>query len=268
MGSTQEPKVLLPPGLPPATMEDLIREMSAIDSLAAPEPAVPVSYTDEEITIALPVYRNIIMAEWCLENLRKCLPACRVMIIPDADRDPRWPKVAEKFNAECHLIEQRTYHDPTAPLWRHIFGFYNLKPTKYLLKIDPDTGFHRRPKHMGDADYFGCVFRREWVSGGFIGLRDTGIAKLLPLSIWTAFDIRDPVMAYLPRTPLIIALVDHIRQMYADIRRVQEDMFMGLATAMAGIPRSYYDEFSNEDEYVPNPGQRYAITHPCKHLRL
>jgi hypothetical protein len=60
-----------------------------------------------------------------------------------------------------------------------------------------------------------------------------------------------------------------LRRITRERGKVSTDWLTGYVATALGIPQFGFPEVhSSWQKYVPNPNQRYAVTHPCKEMRL
>ncbi|MDT4968323.1 MAG: hypothetical protein QOJ64_3060, partial [Acidobacteriota bacterium] len=105
-------------------------------------------YGDDDLTFFALVYKNYDATAECLLDLRRHYPSSRVILRSDGDPDPRFPILARRnevdFRAEPRLFG---IENGGAVIERMLVIFLE-KPTRYLIKIDPDTVIHRRFQYL------------------------------------------------------------------------------------------------------------------------
>ena len=106
------------------------------------------NYCDDDLTFFALIYKNYDATAQCLGDLRKHYAASRVILRSDGDPNPRFPILAKRnqvdFREELRLFG---IENGGAVIERMLVLFLE-QPTRYLLKIDPDTVIHRRFQYL------------------------------------------------------------------------------------------------------------------------
>ena len=222
-------------------------------------------YADADLTFFAHAYRDADALGWMLGHLRRHYPGARAVVCSDGDPDPRLGAAARAAGAEFHPGD-RLY--PVAHGGRIVHRMLDLffrRPSRYLFKVDPDTGVHRRfawlPAHPG-------VFGSLQLMPGYLSVQGgcCGFAYAAAERLYRSGGLLDPALADPPRSWARDPLV---RAWAADTGRVSTDWLVGYAATALGVPLFGFPEVrSTWQTYVPNPDRRYAVTHPCKDLRL
>src|SRR5262245_28570556 len=109
---------------------------------------VLTDYRDDDLTFFALAYNDYDAAAECLGDLRTHYAASRVILRSDGDPDPRFPALARRhrvdFRGELRLFG---IENGGAVIERMLVLFLE-RPTRYLLKIDPDTVIHRRFQYL------------------------------------------------------------------------------------------------------------------------
>src|SRR5258708_17052013 len=109
---------------------------------------VLTNYSDDDLTFFALIYKNYEATAECLADLRQHYSASRVILRSDGDPDPRLAILAELNQADFRG-EQRLFGiEHGGAVIERMLVLFLEKPTRYLLKIDPDTVIHRRFQYL------------------------------------------------------------------------------------------------------------------------
>lgn len=222
-------------------------------------------YRDEDLTFFTHVYRDADLLEWMLSHLRRHFPESRIIVCSDGDEDPRLARIAVGAGAEFHLGERLYALTCGGRISQRMLELFFQRPTRYLLKVDTDTGFHRRFEYMpARSGLFGTLQCNPLlcsVQGGFCGFEISAAEKLLESQVLLDPDLAIPEKTWARHG----ALLRYVRTRDMAL----EDWITGYVATALGIPQFGFPEVrSNWNDYVPNSTLRYAVTHPCKQMRL
>ena len=217
---------------------------------------------DSELTFYLPIYRNHDLADACLSRLRTHFPCARVIIRSDGDHDTRYPGLAARHRAE-YRAETRLFpvENGGAAIARMLELFLE-RPSRLLLKIDPDTVVHRRFAYLPtQSGHFGTVMGtpgNRAVQGGCMGLSIDAARNIDQSGLLRHPDLKNPG-ARRDESPYWRILA----------RRAERcglssfDWSLGWAAAELRIPVFEFPEVHcTWKTPVDNSDLRYAITHP------
>jgi len=224
---------------------------------------------DTELTFYLQVYRDPREARWCLTQLRRHYPKAQVLMISDGDDDPRWPRIAKRFNAR-YVAGQRLYSTEFGGrMLQRMLNLYLENPTDYLIKIDTDTWVHRRLKYMPTGcRVFGTLEWSTWgggeplgfpnVQGGFVGYTREAANRICTSNLMLSNRLRDYANTY--------ADVHDIRQR-AEKGMVSSDFLTRYACRALHIPCEEFNEIKSQYRgWVQEIRGQYAFTHPHKEV--
>jgi len=238
-------------------------------STAQTVPAVgQEQYSDRDLTFVMHVYRDHDLAQWCLGNLRQQYPDARVTVISEGDPDPRHREFIERFAVE-YIEGNRLYPiEHGGRLIHRFLASYLQKPTRWLFKIDPDTGIHRRFRYLPASPIFGS-FNPGNISlqGGCIGFSREAAYRLYNSGLLLAEELKDyrRTWARHPQGQLIPAVMQRAQVQGL----ISVDWIVAYCCRRLGISQQSFDDICcTWKTYVPNPQLRYAVTHPCKHGQL
>jgi hypothetical protein len=224
---------------------------------------VSALHADSELTFYLPVYRNHELADACLRRLRTYFPCAHVIIRSDGDNDPRYPALAARHGTE-YRAETRLFpvENGGAAIARMLELFLE-RPSRFLLKIDPDTVVHRRFAYLPtQSGHFGTVMGAPGslaVQGGCIGLTIDAVRRIDKSGLLRHPDLKNP------------GIRRHESSYWRILARRAErcglssfDWTLGWAAAELRIPVFEFPEVHcTWKTPVDNSDLRYAITHPA-----
>lgn len=224
------------------------------------------NYKDADLTFSLRTYKDADRLHWCLDNLRRHYPRARVIVISDGD--PLIKKsdlLIYKYKVEFFEGENLTGIENGGKLIQRMVELFAKDPTYYLFKIDTDTGIHRRFKWLpwgygafGQLQHDGYLCSLQ---GGFMGMSYEVVADIYKSGLCQSPDLVDYKSSY-ALSPFILD--------YCESRgKIGEDWIWGYIFAKLGVPLFGFNEVKSYWlDYIPNPDLEFAITHPCKDLKL
>lgn len=191
-------------------------------------------------------------------QLRTFYPEARLIVRSDGGGRGQypWKAVAAEFYEEARLF-------PVANGGRvvqRMLELYLLNPSAYLMKVDPDTVFHRRMRYLPTRNgLFGTVQGPrscQSIQGGFIGLTKMAALSILQsgLLLDTALQMPDPTRG---------EYMAHLRRRADRIGLTSFDCVLGWAASILGLDIYDFPEVYCQWQCAPhNPGQKWAVTHP------
>lgn len=221
-------------------------------------------YRDADLTFCMRVYKDLDLAKWTFGNIRLAFPQSRVIIISDGDLDV----YAEDFplhRVEFYPCENLTNIECGGKIIQRTVEFFLNAPTKYLIKIDTDTGVHRRfkwlPKGRG---MFGSLQTDSYINsiqGGFLGMDFSTVVDIYQSGLCMSPMLEDYANTY-ALSPFVLS--------YCESRaKICEDFLYGYIATKLGIPMFGFDEVRSDwKNYIENKDLRWAVTHPCKNFTL
>jgi hypothetical protein len=220
------------------------------------------NYCDDDLTFFALVYKDYDATEECLRDLRKHYPLSRVILRSDGDPDPRFPILAEQnkvdFRGESRLFP---IENGGAVIERMLKLFLG-KPTRYLLKIDPDTMIHRRfqylPVRSGLFGTLQCVPETPSIQGGCMGLTRDAAEQILQSEMLRDSRLREPGK-FINDSPYFVRMADRAKR----CGLASFDWMVSWIAAELQIAIYPFDEVnSGWQQPPPNPNQSYAVSHP------
>ena len=223
---------------------------------------VLTNYCDEDLTFFALTYKNYDATAECLEDLRKHYSTSRVILRSDGDSDPCLPILA-KLNKVDFRGELRLFgiENGGAVIERMLELFFET-PTRYLLKIDPDTVIHRRFQYLPvRSGLFGTLqTERETpsIQGGCMGFTRDAAEQILQSQMLRDSRLKEPAK-FINDSPYFVRMTDRANR----CGLASFDWIVPWIASQLGIPMYSFDEVnSGWQQAPPNPNERYAVSHP------
>lgn len=223
---------------------------------------VLTNYGDDDLTFFALTYKNYEATAECLRDLRKHYSTSRVILRSDGDPDPRFPILAKRnkvdFRGESRLFG---IENGGAVIERMLVLFLE-KPTRYLLKIDPDTLIHRRFDYLPVLNgLFGTLqtaLETPSIQGGCMGFTRDAAEQILQSEMLRDNRLREPAK-FINDSPYFVRMTDRANR----CGLASFDWIVPWIASTLGIPIYSFDEVnSGWRQAPPNPNERYAVTHP------
>jgi len=221
-----------------------------------------INYREEDLTFFMLTYNNYDATAECLKDLRKHYPASRVILRSDGDPDPRLPMLAEDSEIDFHNESRLFTIENGGAVIERMLSLFLEKPTRYLVKIDPDTVIHRRfcalPVRSGLFGTLQTVPETPAIQGGCMGFtRDTAE------QIFHSGKLRDMRLTqpekFINDSPYFFRMSDRANR----CGLASFDWIVSWVCTELRIPMYEFDEVnSGWKQAPPNPDGRYAVTHP------
>lgn len=205
------------------------------------------------------VYRDEGSLDFCLKRFRSIYPFVPVTVISDGSPFVlRARLIAESWGCGFHAGENLLVEDRGLAWWKRIFSLSVDEVTDIVLKIDPDTLFHREFRFVPLWDYFGCVKNlglvTEHVQGGIQGFSMGMIRRVLGSGV-----LDDPLYTDVYKFSPNGVCADTFRAKY----QISTDHSIHHVMSRLGVPACHWDEAGcTWLRAVENVGLRYAVTHP------
>lgn len=223
---------------------------------------VLTNYGDDDLTFFALTYKDYEATEECLGDLRRHYPGSRVILRSDGDPDLRFPILARQYNVDFRG-ESRLFgiENGGAVIERMLELFFG-QPTRYLLKIDPDTVIHRRFGYLPVRDgLFGTPqggHEHPSIQGGCMGLTRAAAAQILQSKLLRDERLRDPAK-FINDSPYFVRMAHRASR----CGLASFDWMLPWIASELKIPIYPFDEVnSGWQQPPPNPNQRYAVSHP------
>lgn len=223
------------------------------------------NYTDADLTFYMQVYKDAPLAQWCLSNLRRYFSSANVIVISDGD-DTISNNDFSRFNVDFRNGNELFWIECGGQMHERTFNVFLEKPTKWLFKIDSDTGIHRAFLELPeDYGIFGTIQENaaglRSLQGGCYGMTREVVETIIKSGI-----LKDKVLTDYRNT---YALTEITRVNCERSGKLAEDWMLGWIATQLEIPMYHYGEIlSKWKEYVPNNEDWFTITHPCKDGKL
>jgi hypothetical protein len=220
------------------------------------------NYKDDDLTFFALTYKNYEATAECLMDLRKHYPVSRVILRSDGDKDPQLPILAKRYQVDFRS-EERLFdiENGGAVIERMLMIFFE-QPTRYLLKIDPDTVIHRRfkylPVHNGLYGTLQTQVESPSIQGGCMGFTQDAARQILQSEMLRDSRLREP-HNYIKESPYFFRMADRANR----CGLASFDWIVPWIASSLGIPMYAFDEVNSGWQMAPpNPDDCYAVTHP------
>jgi hypothetical protein len=219
-------------------------------------------YRDDDLTFFALTYKNYDAAAECLRDVRTHYSASRVVLRSDGDGDPRLPVLAEHHNVEFRGESRLFGIENGGAVIERMLELFLEKPTRYLLKIDPDTVIHRRFRYLPVRDgLFGTLQGRlthPSIQGGCMGLTHAAAEQILRSNMLRDSRLKEPAR-FVSDSPYFVRMADRANR----CGLASFDWMVPWVAHELGIPIYAFDEVnSGWKQPPPNHNQRYAVSHP------
>jgi hypothetical protein len=227
--------------------------------MISPKNSLNTSYKDTDITFYMQVFHDFDRAAWAVMHLKKHFPNSRLIIMSDGDVDSRY----FRLSPEAYIGNRLYPLEFGGKLIHRMLALYFHFPTKYLFKIDTDTGFHRRFRYLPSQDgYFGALQTRGTITavqGGCAGFSHGAAEKLFSSGILLSNELIGHLSAW--------ATESHCSRIAKKTGMIRTDWLTAYCIQQLGIKIFNFGEVrSSWIGPIINLGLRYAVTHPCKEL--
>ena len=227
------------------------------------------SYQDSDITFCLMVYKDYRDARKAIASIRRSFPRSPVIVISDGDSDPRHVALAERYQCRYILGKRLFLTEYGGQLKHRYLSLFLEQPTKWLVKIDPDTRVHRRFNYLLDGRaIYGTLLYHEpnarpkhfpIVQGGATCYPRAVCQEIIDSGILLSDELLDYRRTYaeFPQT---------VRRAEAESEGlVSDDNMNRYLCRQLNIPVCSFPEvYSTWGGPIRNPNCRYALTHPHK----
>jgi hypothetical protein len=224
-------------------------------------------YQDPDLTFFLQVYRDHGLARACLTGLRRVFPAARVILVSDGDDDPRHAALAGRCGAEYVRGERLSAVRRGGQVVQRMLDLFLQRPSPWLFRIDTDTRVHRRFRWLPAGT---CVFGTlehetqahhepldpPCVQGGCIGFTRSAVELLASSRVFASPALEDWAGTW--------ATSRDARERARNGRVSFDHLVRWGYRELALPPRDFAEVRCVWRGRVPNPGLRYAVTHPHK----
>ncbi len=223
---------------------------------------VLTNYCDDDLTFFMMTYKNYEDTAECLRDLRKHYSASRVILRSDGDPDARF-QILVKTNKVDFRGESRLFGiENGGAVIERMLSLFLEKPTRYLLKIDPDTVVHRRFQYLPLRNgLFGTLqteLETPSIQGGCMGFTLDTAEQILKSEMLRDRRLREPGK-FINDSPYFFRMTDRANR----CGLASFDWIVSWICSELRIPMYKFDEVnSGWKQAPPNPDGRYAVTHP------
>jgi hypothetical protein len=228
---------------------------------------VLTNYCDEDLTFFALTYKNYDATAECLADLRKHYPSSRVILRSDGDPDPRFPILARRNEADFRGESRLFGIENGGAVIERMLVLFLERPTRYLLKIDPDTVIHRRFQYLPvRSGLFGTMQTEEEtpsIQGGCLGFTRDAAEQIIHSKMLRDSRLKDPAK-FISDSPYFFRMAHRANRCGLS----SFDWILPWIASELRIPIYAFDEVnSGWGQAPPNPNQRYAVSHPRAGLR-
>ena len=223
---------------------------------------VLTNYCDEDLTFFALTYKNYDATAECLADLRKHYPTSRVILRSDGDSDPRLPILAQRNKADFRGESRLFGIENGGAVIERMLVLFLERPTRYLLKIDPDTVIHRRFQYLPvRSGLFGTMQTEEEtpsIQGGCLGFTRDAAEQILQSKMLRDSRLKDPAK-FISDSPYFFRMAHRANRCGLS----SFDWILPWIASEMRIAMYAFDEVnSGWQQAPPNPNQRYAVSHP------
>lgn len=217
---------------------------------------------DDDLTFFALTYKNSEAVAECLRDLREHYPVSRVILRSDGDQDPRLPALAESHNIDFRKESRLFEIENGGAIVERMLELFFEKPTRYLLKIDPDTVIHRRFHYLPARDgLFGTLqgrLKHPSVQGGCMGLTRAAAEQILQSNMLRDSRLKEPAR-FIDDSPYFIRMAHRANR----CGLASFDWIVPWVAHELGIPIYAFHEVNSGWKMAPtSQNGRYAVSHP------
>lgn len=221
-----------------------------------------IAFEDADLTFFALVYRDYGDAVECLRDLRRHYPTSRVVLRSDGDPDPRFPALAARHDVDFREESRLFGVENGGAVIERMLDLFLERPTPYLIKVDPDTAIHRRFRSLPDCrGLFGTPQVGEGtrsIQGGCLGFAREAAERILNSGMLRDDRLRRPA-EFVADSPYFVRMAHRAGR----CGLASFDWIVAWVATELGIPMDRFDEVNSGWRMPPpNPGGRYAVTHP------
>jgi hypothetical protein len=229
--------------------------------------SLSTNYCDKDLTFFALVYKDYEATATCLKDLRKHYLSSRVILRSDGDEDPRFPLLATDHRVDFHGELRLFGIENGGAVIERMLELFLERPTRYLLKIDPDTVIHRRFKYLPvRSGLFGtlqCEVETPSVQGGCMGFSRDAAEQILQSQMLRDVRLKEPGK-FINDSPYFFRMADRANR----CGLASFDWILPWVAGELGIPLFRFDEVNcGWQQPPPNPEGRYAVSHPRARLK-
>ncbi len=220
------------------------------------------NYCDDDLTFFALTYKDYEATAECLADLRKNYSESRVILRSDGDPDPRFQILAKRHKADFRGESRLFGIENGGAVIERMLALFLEKPTRYLLKIDPDTVIHRRfhylPVRRGLFGTLQTEPETPSIQGGCMGFTRDAAEQILLSEMLRDGRLREPAK-FINDSRYFVRMADRANR----CGLASFDWIVPWIASELGIPIYSFDEVnSGWQQAPPNPNQRYAVSHP------
>lgn len=220
------------------------------------------NYCDDDLTFFALTYKDYDATAECLRDLRKHYPASRFILRSDGDPDPRLPILAKRNKVDFRGEPRLFGIEHGGAVIERMLVLFLEKPTRCLLKIDPDTVIHRRFQYLPvRSGLFGTLqleHETPSIQGGCMGFTRDAAEQILQSQMLRDSRLREPAK-FINDSPYFVRMAHRADR----CGLASFDWMVPWIASELGIPMYPFDEVNSGWLQPPeNHNLRYAVTHP------
>ena len=220
------------------------------------------NYCDDDLTFFTLTYKNYEAVGECLRDLRKHYSASRVILRSDGDQDSRLSTLAASYNVDFRGESRLFEIENGGAIIERMLELFFEKPTRYLLKIDPDTVIHRRFNYLPVRNgLFGTLQGRlkyPSIQGGCMGLTRAAAEQILQSNMLRDSRLKEPAK-FIDDSPYFVRMAHRANR----CGLASFDWIVPWVAHELGIPIFRFHEVNSGWKMAPqNHNQSYAVSHP------
>lgn len=220
---------------------------------------------EKEITFYFSVYNEFDLAIRLLNQIRFFYPHNQIICVTDGTTDLKFESLCKDSNVK-YFVGRRLFPQRFGAAWstRMLLSYLSNSPSKYLVKLDPDSFLNRKFRYLPNTDLAGTLCSElgmSFIQGGCIFYKREACEQILDSSLLNAARYQtDPRFGY----QRFCRLYKTRTEDKSDEWFTAEDKIMSDAAQKLKLTLGNWSEvLCRFRGYCPN-GEKYAVIHPVK----